>query len=81
MKLISLAASAGLAFGVGLTFAPSPASAAAQAQSCTSTIYLFRHAEDKNGFPSMLTSVGETHAKLYPMMINQLQTTFDICPV
>jgi hypothetical protein len=79
MKLISLAASAGLAFGVGLAFAPSPA--AAQAQSCTSTIYLFRHAEDKNGFPSMLTSVGETHAKLYPMMINQLQTTFGLCPV
>jgi hypothetical protein len=63
-------------FALGISF-----SNAAQAQSCTSTIYLFRHAEDKNGFPSMLTSVGDTHAKLYPMMINQLQTTFGLCAV
>jgi hypothetical protein len=54
---------------------------AAQAQSCTPAVYLFRHAEDQNGFPSMLTSIGKTHAKLYPMMINQLRTTFGLCPV
>jgi hypothetical protein len=50
---------------------------AAQAQFCTPTIYLFRHAEDQNG----LTSVGRTHANLYPMMINQLQITATACAV
>jgi hypothetical protein len=76
---------------------------AAQAQ-CKPTLYLFRHAEDVDrkqsppplpspvapatGLPE-LTSVGATHAKLYPDvpnqpgtgMISQLQTALDLCPV
>ena len=62
-------------FALGVFF-----SNAAQAQSCTPTLYLFRHAEDVDTDkppqpqPRGLTAVGKTHAKLYPMMINQLET-------
>jgi hypothetical protein len=55
---------------------------AAQAQSsCTPTLYLFRHAEDVDTkkpplFQSPgLTAIGKTHAKFYPSLINQLETT------
>src|SRR5438874_10323679 len=62
------------------TFILVNSSNAVQAQSCTSAVYLFRHAEDRSDV-SELTSVGKTHAKLYQMMIDQLQTTFGLCPV
>jgi hypothetical protein len=63
---------------------------AAQAQSCTPTLYLFRHAEDVDhdkpppDQPTGLTAVGRTHANLYPMMINQLETVLGAqspCPL
>jgi hypothetical protein len=65
-------------FALGIFF-----SNAAQAQVCTPTIYLFRHAEDgkdKDNHP-VLTNVGMRHAKLYPIMITQLQTVFHFCPI
>jgi hypothetical protein len=56
---------------------------AAQAQSsCTPTLYLFRHGEDRpKGQPNGLTPVGLTHAALYPDMTSQLTNLQNLCPV
>lgn len=69
-----------LLFALGIFLSNLPPAQAQQA--CQPALYLFRHAEDESGRVA-LTSVGKTHANLYPAMITQLQETFTpkLCPV
>ncbi len=48
---------------------------------CTPVVYAFRHAEDLNGPPTVLTPVGMEHANLYIEMITAFELTKNYCPV
>src|SRR5262249_31402226 len=61
-------------------FSQSAQSQAAQPP-CTPVVYAFRHAEDVNGPPTALTSIGTEHANLYIEMITSLEVTQNYCPV
>jgi len=64
-----------------LFFCGSLLSFISSANACTPVLYAFRHAEDLNGPPTVLTPVGMAHANLYVEMITAFELSKNYCPV
>jgi hypothetical protein len=64
-----------------LSFISSARASGLSAVGCTPVVYAFRHAEDQNGPPTVLTPVGMQHANLYSEMLTSFEITQDFCPV